>query len=68
MGDCVVSDSSLGKRITPWVEHVIDGGKVLLSCGWKKGEVSQPLANGCAPSAASVLVDQAAEKMYTQIV
>lgn len=33
-----------------------------------KKEVSQPLANGGAPSAASVLVDQAAEKMCTQIV
>lgn len=31
-------------------------------------EVSKPLADGCAPSAASVLVDQAAEKMCTQIV
>jgi hypothetical protein len=67
MGDCVVSEASLGKRIVPWAERLIDGEKVLLFCARKK-EVSQPLANGRAPSAAFVLVDQAAEKLCTQIV
>ena len=67
MGDCVVSEASLGKRIARWAERLIDGEKVLLFCARKK-EASQPLVNGRAPSAAFVLVDQAAEKMCTQIV
>lgn len=28
--DCVVSEASLGKRIAPWAERLIDGEKVLL--------------------------------------
>jgi len=39
MGDCVVSETSLGKRIAPWAERLIDGEKVLLLCGWKKGSI-----------------------------
>lgn len=49
MGDCVVSEASLGKRIATWAEHLIDGGKVLLLCGWKKGSITAIGQRLCTP-------------------